>query len=117
MGGPSGPPMTLLNLILLHLLHNLIQVHCSILTLLEHFTYSTPPLKDYLDSKQIEENRVWPIFLFDLACAKSIILANSVGNPQRNGHFKCLFYEKNIKISIRYEVFGSFHSKYKIIPL
>ena len=73
----------------------------------------TPPFKDYLDSKQVEENRVWPIFLFDLACAKSIILANSVGNPQRNGHFKCLFYEKNIKISIRYEVFGSFHSKYK----
>ena len=72
-----------------------------------------PPFKDYLDSKQVEENRVWPIFLFDLACAKSIILANSVGNPQRNGHFKCLFYEKNIKISIRYEVFGSFHSKYK----
>ena len=72
-----------------------------------------PPFKDNLDSKQVEENRVWPIFLFDLACAKPIILANSVGNPQRNGHFKCLFYEKNIKISIRYEVFGSFHLKYK----
>jgi len=68
-------------------------------------SWSTPPFKDYLDSKQGEEKRVWPFFLFDLACAKSIILANSVGNPQRNGHFKCLFYEKNIKISIRYEVF------------
>ena len=76
-------------------------------------SYLTPPFKDYLDSKQVEENRVWPIFLFDLDCAKSIILANSVGNPQGNGHFKCLFYEKNIKISIRYEVFGSFHLKYK----
>ena len=72
-----------------------------------------PPFKDYLDSKQVEENRVWPIFLFDLACAKSIILANSVGNPQRNSHFKCLFYKKNIKISIRYEVYGSLHLKYK----
>ena len=60
-----------------------------------------PPFKDNLDSKQVEENRVWPIFLFDLACAKSIILANSVGNPQRNGHFKCLFYEKNIEIRIK----------------
>ena len=75
--------------------------------------WDTPPFKDNLDSKQGEENRVWPIFLFDLACAKSIILGNSVGNPQRNGHFEYLFYEKNIKISIRYEVFGSFHSKYK----
>ena len=63
--------------------------------------YNPPPFKDYLDSKQVEENRVWPIFLFDLACAKSIILANSVGNPQRNGHFKCLFYEKKIEIRIK----------------
>ena len=60
---------------------------------------STPPFKDYLDSKQGEENRVWPIFLFDLACAKSIILGNSVGNPQRNGHFEYLFYEKILKLA------------------
>ena len=73
----------------------------------------TPPFKDYLDSNQGEKNLVWPIFLFDLSCAKSIILANSVGNPQRNSHFKCLFYKKNIKISIRYEVYGSLHLKYK----
>ena len=79
----------------------------------QYNTVHTPPFKDYLDSNQGEKNLVWPIFLFDLSCAKSIILANSVGNPQRNSHFKCLFYEKNIKISIRYEAFGSFHSKYK----
>ena len=56
--------------------------------------WHTPPFKDNLDSKQVEENGVWPIFLFDLAFAKSIILANSVGHPQRNIYFKCLFYDK-----------------------
>ena len=60
--------------------------------------YYTPPFKDYLDSNQGEKNLVWPIFLFDLSCAKSIILANSVGNPQRNSHFKCLFYKKISKL-------------------
>ena len=79
----------------------------------QYNTVHTPPFKDYLDSNQGEKNLVWPIFLFDLSCAKSIILANSVGNPQRNSHFKYLCYEKNVEIRMKQKVFGHLHSQYK----